>query len=704
MAIKSLFDYVNPLIGTTGEDPHEYGGMIPSTAPPFGMTRWTPMTRENWVSRLPYHYNDKNITGFMGTHQPAIWMGDYGYVTLCPGTGTVRTAFADRGMPFSHSDESTTPFLYRVNMTDLGGNGRVISAEHTATSRVGFLRFHFDTSSDHKSTSHIIIQATRASYTGQVHIDPIRQEISGYNPERQDYKLGPFKAPSFKGYFVARFDTPFESFGTATGATLHEGETQREDEDVSAYVRFASTRKSVQVRVATSFLSIKQARENLDREIPDGKMFEAVVAELREAWAEKLETVAITGGTTEQLTNFYTGMYHALQYPSEFSEYGRYYSGYDDQIHEGEAYTSYSIWDTFRAETAFLTMFAPERINGMITSMLQVYEQGGWLPMWQNPVETNIMVGTHVDSIIAEVMVKGFRDFDLSTAWAAVHKDATVPPDNDTILWYGDRDEGTPVEARAGLTAYMKYGWVDAAKTAEAASRTLDYAFDDWAVAVVANLTGHTKEGRFFTERSKNYANIFNKDTGFMEARFANGSWAGEKVGWTEGDHWVYTFDVMHDIPGLVDLLGKDHFITLLDTHFDGGWNRHDNEPSHHIPYTVRDVAEKNYHALPDGLSGNDDCGQMSAWYILSSFGFYPVNPPSGDYVVGSPFFEKVVINFPGRSTPLVISSPGATENPYVKSLKLNGRPIESASLSHNELMKGGLLEFEMSATKQTWG
>lgn len=212
-------------------------------------------------------------------------------------------------MPYSHAEESTTPFVYRVNMTDVGGSGRKIFAEQTATSRVGYLRFSFDTLDDSLSTSHILMQATRAAYVGQVNIDPSRREISGYNPERQDYKLGPFKAPSFKGYFVARFDTPFDSYGTATGATLHEGEAQREDTDVSAYVRFAASHKVVQVRVGTSFLSVDQARENIDKEIPDGTAFDGVVDELKNIWAEKLETVKITGGTVEQLTNFYTGMY-----------------------------------------------------------------------------------------------------------------------------------------------------------------------------------------------------------------------------------------------------------------------------------------------------------------------------------------------------------------------------------------------------------
>jgi predicted alpha-1,2-mannosidase len=699
----SNVDLVNPLIGTTGTDPAEYGGMIPSTAPPFAMTRWSPQTRVNYVSRLPYHHDDPAITGFIGTHQPAIWMGDSGYVSGMPGVGDVQVG---RSMPYTHADEHASPSRYSVKMST------GVGAELTGTSRVGVMRFTFPAD----ASPNFVLTATRAGITGAVHVDPARREISGYNPDRQDSKLGPFKAANFKGYFVASFDTPVTGFGTSTGTTLHDGERDRTDASLGAFVRFPSSTRTVQVRIATSFISVDQARENLRREVPAGTGFDRVAAQTKAAWSDKLDRVDIEGASPDQLATFYTSMFHALQYPSEMSEYGRYYSAYDDRVHRGTSYTSYSLWDTFRAENAFLTLFAPERIDDMVTSMLQDYREGGWLPMWKNPTETNIMVGTNADSIIAEDIAKGFTGFDRGLAYEAVRKDAMTPPDRDTELRFADREEGTPVEARAGLTTYKQNGWVAADRTAEAASRTLDYAYEDWAVAQVAAAVGKPSDAEFFLNRSKNYRNLYNPSTGFMQARNADGAWTSG--GWTEGNEWVYTFDVMHDVPGLVSLMGRDKFTALLDRHFGEGHNNHTNEPSHHIGYLydyagqpwktqaqVRSIAAANYANKPDGLTGNDDCGQMSSWYLLSSIGVYPVNPASDSYAVGSPFFSKVTLRLPGARRPLVVSSPGnSAATPYVSSLSLNGKPVSTPTLTQRDLTGGGVLRFGMSATPTTWG
>ncbi|MCF3133643.1 GH92 family glycosyl hydrolase [Streptomyces olivochromogenes] len=706
----SNVDKVDPFIGTTGDSDTEYGGMIPSTAPPFAMTRWSPMTRENYVSGLPYRLNDPKITGFIGTHQPAIWMGDSGYTVGMPGVGAVKTAAADRGLPYSHSDETASPEKYTVNMHP--APGQTLRAELTATSRVGFLRLTYPRG----AATNFVMQAIRSGTTGKVHVNPARREITGYNPDRQDNKLGPFKAPGFKGYFVARFDTAFADYGTATGATQYEGDADRTDQNVSGYVRFPAGTVTVHVRIATSFISVEQARANLDQEIPNRQSFGATVAKTRAAWAEKLDRVGINGGTHDQLATFYTGMYHALQYPSEMSEHGRYYSAYDDKVHKGVSYTGYSLWDTFRAQNAFLTMFAPERVNDLVTSMLQDYKQGGWLPLWKNITETNIMEGTSADSVIAEDIVKGFHGFDRDLAYQAVRKDAMTPPDDDTTLWYGDRQEGTPVEARAGLTWYKKNGWVAADRTAEAGTRTLDFAYEDYAVAQVAKAVGKTADAEYFLKRSKNYKNLYNTATGLMQARKLDGSWADGA--WTEGDEWVYTNDVLHDVPGLMALKGgKAEFASWLDRYFAGGHNNHTNEPSHHIPYLydyagrpwrtqelVRQIANSNYRNAPDGLSGNEDCGQMSAWYLFSAMGFYPVNPASGQYAVGSPFFDKVTLNLPGAHRPLVITSPHAASRPYVQALKLNGKSIAKPFLSHKALMGGGRLDFTMNEAPQAWG
>jgi predicted alpha-1,2-mannosidase len=668
------------------------------------------MTRTNYVSRLPYRLNDPKITGFIGTHQPAIWMGDSGYVVGMPGIGAVKTAAADRGLPYSHSDETASPEKYSVDMHP--APGQTLRAELTATSRVGFLRLTYP----QDVATNFVMQATRSGITGNVHIDPDNREITGYNPDRQDSNLGPFKAPGFKGYFVARFDTTFDSYGTATGATQYDGQADRTDRNVSGYVRFPVGTVTVNVRIATSFISVEQARANLDIEVPDHQGFDATVAKTKAAWADKLDRVQIAGATHDQLATFYTGMYHALQYPSEMSEHGRYYSAYDDKVHKGVSYTGYSLWDTFRAQNAFLTLFAPERINDMVTSMLQDYQQGGWLPMWKNITETNIMEGTNADSLIAEAIAKGFHGFDLNLAYQAVRKDAMTPPDRDTELRYSDREQGTPVEARAGLTTYMKNGWVAADHTAEAGTRTLDYAYEDWAVAQVAKAVGKTDDAEYFLNRSNNYKNLYNAATGFMQARNLDGSWANG--GWTEGDQWVYTNDVLHDVPGLIALKGGNaKFASWLDSYFAGGHNNHTNEPSHHVPYLydysgqpwrtqelVRRIANANYHSAPDGLSGNEDCGQMSAWYLFSAMGFYPVNPASGQYAVGSPFFDTVTLKLPGARRPLVITSPDAASRPYVQALKLNGKNITKPFLSQADLMGGGQLKFTMNAAPQAWG
>ncbi|MGW2109784.1 GH92 family glycosyl hydrolase [Streptomyces sp. NPDC001948] len=707
---RSNVDLVNPFIGTAGQSATEYGGMIPSTAPPFAMTRWSPMTRQNYVSRTPYHYSDTKISGFIGTHQPAIWMGDSGYVSGMPGVGPVKTRADERALPFSHSDEHAAADRYSVEMQ--AGSGRTLKTEMTGTSRVGLLRTVYPEGAD----SNFVLQATRAGVTGNVHIDPAAREITGYNPDRQDSNLGPFKAPNFKGYFVARIDTGFDSYGTATGGTLHEGQGARTDGDVSAYVRFPAGTRTVQVRIATSFISLEQARANLAAEAPDDQSFEQIADKTRAQWNQKLNRVQLRGATADQKAVFYTSMYHALQYPSENSEHGRYYSAYDDEVHTGVSYTGYSLWDTFRAENAFLTLFAPERIDGMVTSMLNDYREGGRLPMWKNITETNIMVGTNADSVIAENIAKGFTGFDRKLAYEAMYKNAMTPPDKDTELAYSDRQQGTPVEARAGLTYYKRNGWVAADHTAESASRTLDYAYEDWAVAQVAKAVGETEDAEMLLKRSANYKKLYNPATGFMQARDLDGSWADG--GWTEGNQWVYTLDVLHDVPGLMDLMGgKEEFASWLDGYFAGGHNNHTNEPSHHAAYLyddagqpwktqakVREIAAANYANRTDGLSGNEDCGQMSAWYVLSSLGIYPVNPASAKYSVGSPFFDQAKVQLPAASRPLVISASGAADKAYVKSLSLNGRSVTKPVLSHSDLLRGGQLRFTMSDTPQSWG
>jgi predicted alpha-1,2-mannosidase len=368
---------VNPLIGS-GSGKIGYGGTMPFVTPPFGMTNWTPQTRQNKLGTVSYKYEDTAISGFMGTHQPAIWMGDYGYVTLMPEMGDLKTTPDARKLPFQHKDEIARPDYYSVWL-DMA-NGQRIHTEMTATERCAYMRFTFPKGTQPR----ILVEASRPGIAGLAQAS--NHEISGSNPDRIDSGLGPFKLPNFKGYFVVQF----RQMPRQTG--IYGPKSQPASEATGAWASFAPGDEVVEVRVGTSFLSIEQARANLKAEIPDWN-FDAIQQKLRAQWNEKLSRVSVEGATDDQQKIVYTALYHALLYPRVFSESGRYYSAYDYRIHSGESYTAYSIWDTFRAENSLLTLVAPERIPGMVTALLQNYKEGGWMPKWPNPSYTNIMIG-----------------------------------------------------------------------------------------------------------------------------------------------------------------------------------------------------------------------------------------------------------------------------------------------------------------------
>ncbi|KAI1073835.1 glycoside hydrolase family 92 protein [Whalleya microplaca] len=795
-ANAGVLQYVNPKIGTYGISPNENGGMIPSVSVPFGMTRWTPQTRENYISQAPYHDADAYIHGFQATHQPAIWMGELGQVVLTPGwSKEVKPLFHQRGLAFLKEDEISTPYVYEVGLDadttgehgwDLteqaagggpvpggassasddvrdGANGRIRKRDHasgdkvrqirvgmSASAHTGHLRLDFQdvgaNATQNRVEPYVFVQVSRQNWTGHVQIDPAKQEISGSNPQRQDYRLGPDQPASFQGHFVSQFSEPFASYGTAIGGNISTESQSASGELLGAYVKFHSNTTRVEVRTGVSFISIEQARKNLDIESSNGASFENTIENAKSSWLEKLGRVTIEGvnSTDEEhdpLKIFYTGLFHALQYPSDFSEPTsnksdsprQFYNGYLDRVQETNEsyYQSWSIWDTYRAEHSLLTLFAPERVNNMMRSLLHIFDWTGRLPMWANMVETNIMIATNADAVLANAISRGFRSFDIQKAWAAVRKDAYEPPENDTGLLYYDREPDTSYEARAGLTSYMDHGWVDNDGWSESASRTLDYAFNDAACAIVARAAGETDEAEALEKRAKNYATIWNSETQFMQARNANGTWAKDTWGWTEGDKWAYSFDVLHDVDGLAELFtnGRERMKAKLDEHFDGGHNMHSNEPSHHIPYLysmigypnaaaerIRNLAWENYNATSAGLSGNEDLGQMSAWYIFSALGFYPVNPAGDEYIVGSPFFEKVTLKLPAKMVTgdeiniedrdeenLIISAPGATTKAYVRTMIIDGKVIDEPVIRHSEIVNARLIKFIMSDTPTLW-
>jgi len=695
--------WVNPYIGS-GSGSIGYGGTMPFVTPPFGMTDWTPQTRQNRLSVTSYKYEDSTISGFIGTHQPAIWMGDYGYVTVVPEVDRLKIDPQDRQLPFRHEDETAKPDYYAVTMD--AGDSRTLRTEMTATERCGYMRFTFPAN----TSSLIVIEASRPDIAGFSKVDTARREITGYNPARTDSGLGPLKLSNFKGYFVVQFRKAFTSSGTY-------GPTERDPHSATgAYARFTTRDEEViEVRIGTSFIGVEQARQNLEQEIPRWD-FDRTRRELHAKWQKKLDMLSVEGASDDQRKSIYTALYHALLYPRVFSEYGRYYSAFDDTVHTGVSYTAYSIWDTFRAEFSLLTLVAPERIDGMVEALLQNYKEGGWMPKWPNPSYTNIMIGTHADSLVAEAMNKGFRGFNYDLAWDAVYKDAMTPPDGDTTRRWSDREPHTPYEARAGLTYSKVLGFVPNDKTAEAASSTLEDAYDDWCVAQVAKKLGKVEQYKFFLNRSHNYKNIYNPATGFMQARNQDGSWAPVNEGWTEGDKWVYTWAVMHDLPGLLQLMGRERYNAELDEHFRGGHNQHNNEPSHHYGYLydysgepwktqakVRAIAAAEYANLPSGIDGDDDCGQMSAWYLFTAMGFYPVNPASGDYMMGSPLFQKMSLNLANGRRFTVAALHNSATNVYIQSAELNGRPLTIPVLRYRDILTGGLLVLTMGPEPSPW-
>lgn len=707
ISAQSLTDYANPLIGTQGV--FFYGRTTPFVTPPFGMTHWTPLTRKARIAVPLYNYLDTRIRGFRASHKPAMWMGDYGHVTLKPVIGTINKRRITQTFFFSHVGEVSKPHYYRVHLHTQKPSR--IKAEITATERCGVLRFHFP----RNETPAVFIEASELPDSlGWIKINPEKREIIGWNKDRQSAHLGP-PLPNFKGYFIIKFSEPFESFGVYENKELRKGNTEITANNCGAWVRFVKGTQMVEVRVATSFISIEQAHENFRKEI-EGKTWEVVQSETKAEWEKYLSRIELHGATRKQHGIFYSAMYHTLLFPRQFSEYGRYYSAFDDTIHTGVSYNDYSLWDTYRAQHPLLILTAREHVPGMVQSLLQMYEQGGYMPKWPNPTYTGIMIGTHSDAVVADAVVKGITGFDLQKAYEACMKNAMVPSGNDSVNRWADRAPFTFIEARAGLHWVKKLGYVPVDKTNESVSNTLEGAYDDFCVAQVAKAAGKMEDYNLLLQRSKNYINVFNPKTGMMAPRLSNGSWYKKThAGFTEGGPWTYLFAVQHDVAGLIELLGgKEKFIQTLDANFRGGHYFHTNEPGHHFTYlynyagaawkTQKRVAFNrwfHYHNYPDGMNGDDDCGQMSAWYVFSALGFYPVTPGTNVYAIGTPLFPSATIYFDpdNRENKFEITAKNVSKrNIYIQSAYLNGKKLEQPFLHHSDITGNGKLEFIMGA------
>jgi predicted alpha-1,2-mannosidase len=711
-------DQVNVMVGTAAD-----GQTFPATGVPFAMTQWTPQTRAGEVKCAPpYYAADTRIQGFRATHfLSGSCAQDYGSFTIMPLGNDRRLGSAQASSAFSRATERASPYRYSVDLADSG-----IHADITGSERSGMMRFHFPA---RQKIGWISLENNLRLGTGTVRIDPIRQEISGINPVYRIY-AGANQPAGFSGYIVLQFNHRFKPAGTweaapdnsAQDQIRHPGSLEQTSATTpGALVSFdLPSDETIEVRIGTSFTSIDEARRNLEAEMPDWD-FDAAVARSRAAWSAALDSVQIAGSAPDR-SIFYTALYHAMLLPGIYSDRDGSYPQFagNNATEHAQGFTyydDYSIWDTFRAVHPLLTILQPERDLDMVKSLIAKGEQGGFLPIfpaWNS--YTAEMTGDHAGAIITDAYVKGIHGFDAEAAYRLMRKNATEEPSTQALYRDG--------RGRRALSSYLKYGYIpledhvpDAFHGDEQVSRTLDYAYDDFVLSAFARALGHTQDADLFARRAQNYRNVIDPAAGFARGRHADGSWVtpfdpATHASWiTEATPYEYTFFVPQDIPGLINLLhGPKAFVAKLDSLFDGGPYDQGNEPAHHIAYLyddagvpaktqlrVHDIMVKDYRNAPDGLIGNDDAGQMSAWYVISALGFYAVTPGTPRYSIGTPHFNDLTLNV-GHGRQLHIQAKGAESGKfYIHSIRLNGTLINRTYLLHSEIIRGGQLVFEMS-------
>ena len=710
---------VNPLIGTAGD-----GQTFPATGVPFGMTQWTPQTRDTEAKCIaPYYEKDTRIQGFRGSHfLSGSCTQDYGSVTIMPSTGALKLSATERASVFQRSKERTKPYRYDVTLDDLK-----IQASVAATSRAAILEFRYPSAAE----AWILVQTNSRRGEGQVQIDVKRQEISGSNPAHRLY-AGAGKPAGFSGYFVARFDRPISKMGVWSGSHREESGLHQDGAEGApgAYIGFATKDgEVVRAKVGTSFTSIDEARRNLDAEIPGWNLNE-IAEQSRKSWNEALSRskcatpprAAVASFTPRCITLCYSRapLATCTAHTRDLPDQGTY--GNSARL---TYYCDFSLWDTFRAEHPLLTIIDPQRTHDMVESLVAMGKQGGWLPIfpaWNS--YTQEMIGDHAVAMIADAYIKGIRGFDAEEAYRLMRQNAMETPSS--------HDAYVDGRGRRALESYLKYGFIpledpvrDAFHRGEQVSRTLEYAYDDWALSQMAGALGKTADEKMFLARAQNYRNVIDPSTGFARGRHADGAWdtpfdpAGKYGYITEGLPFQYTFFVPQDIEGLIGLTGgRAGFIDKLDRLFAEKHYDHGNKPSHHIAYLydyagapwktqqhVRQVMDEQYLDQAAGMQGNDDCGQMSAWYVISALGFYAVAPGTPIYEIGTPLFDEAVIHVAGGKRFIIRARGASAGQPYIQSAKLNGKTITRTWISHAEIVAGGALDFVMgSQPSRTWG
>ncbi len=736
-AVQRPINFVEPRIGTApsvtktagifGKKTEEFGQCLPAVLEPNGMNFWTPQTRDTEKKCVaPYYYNDSRIQGFRNSH----WIvggctQDYGSMTLMPLSEKLKTSPEQRASKFSHDTETASPAYYSVTLEDYG-----IFAEMTGKSRSAIFRFSY---TDGKR-GHLVINPNSDEGQGYIEIDTVNHLIKGFNPVHRIYQ-GWGEPAGFSGYFVVCWPATLNitSVGCFRGDSVISNLTSLSNlPAIGAYIEFElPVDKTVTFTAASSFTSIEGALTNLTAELND-KDFDQVRNELENIWNKRLGLINVEGGSVTELTKFYSALYRASMLPRTFNDIDGSYPAFGGDyktliISKGHNYyDDFSMWDTYRALHPLLNIIDQRGSSDMMQSLVLKYRQGGWLPIfpcWNS--YTSAMIGDHCTVALADAYIKGIHDFDISDAYTAMRKNAFETPES-----FQEYKNGM---GRRALSSYNKYGYIplqdsvpEAFHKREQVSRTLEYAFDDFALAQVAKILGYDDDADILSQRAMNYRNVINPTTGYAQGRNSDGSFLNQPDNAfkfvkfiTEGAPCHYTWYVPHDQYGLMELMGgQAAYIARLDSMFSEGRYWHGNEPCHQIAWlfnyagqpwktqrAVRHILATEYLNGPGGLSGNDDAGQMSAWYIFGALGFYPVCPASPYYMLGSPIFERTVIHLDNDKTFTIIAHNASPNNIYISKALLDNQPYDYSYISHQNILDGSTLELFMdSVPNYDWG
>lgn len=713
-------DYVSTLVGSQSKHELSTGNTYPAIARPWGMNFWTPQTGKmgnGWA----YTYDADKIRGLKQTHQPSPWINDYGQFAIMPVTTGAVFDEEKRASWFSHKAEVATPYYYSVYLAD-----HDVTAEVTPTERAAILRLTYP----EMDRAYFVVDAfDNGSY---VKIEPEKNRIVGYTTKNNGGV-----PDNFKNWFVIESDTPFEYVATVADNEQKEGRLESKTNHAGALVGFKTSRgQQVQLKVASSFISLEQAEVNL-KEVAN-RSFEQIKQEGKNRWNEVLGRIEIEDNNTDHLRTFYSCLYRSVLFPRDLSEItadGKrvHYSPFNGKVCDGYLFTDTGFWDTFRSLFPLLNLMYPEMNQKMQEGLVNTYLESGFLPEWASPGHRDCMVGNNSASVVADAWIKGVRNHDIEKLWeAVVHGTSARHPEvRSTGRW--------------GWEYYNKLGYVPYnVDIKENAARTLEYAYNDWCIYTLGKALGKPeKQIAIYKKRAMNYKNLYDKEVGWMRGKNEDGTFQSpfNPLKWgdafTEGNSLHYSWSVFHDPAGLVELMnGRNEFTAKLDTifnippHFDDSYYgfpiheiremqimnmgnyAHGNQPIQHMiymynwsnepwksQYWIREVMNKLYNAAPDGYCGDEDNGQTSAWYVFSALGFYPVCPGTDQYILGTPLFKSAKLHLENGKTVTIKASNNNTDNRYVKDMKVNGKAFTRNYLTHDQLLKGANIQYQMSPT-----